>query len=185
MLSQEVYWCEAEVADVTVTAQLEPMAQLFTTLLASFTMSMYHTVGPTSWLVVAVSVTPVFTGTDEAVALIPVRHVPSLAQAPDPVGVLVGVLVGGFGVLVGATGVFVAVATLCVDVAEGGTGVLLGATGVEVAVAATMVGVFVAGTGVLLGVLLAPAVVQLTPTALDRGPPPAMLVLLVLSHAVY
>jgi hypothetical protein len=92
---------------LTVTAQLVPLAQLCTTVPAWSTMSMYHTVGQTSVLVVAVRVTLVFTGAEVALALRPVRQVPSLAHA------LVGVLVVvGRGVLVAvapASGVFVAV----------------------------------------------------------------------------
>jgi hypothetical protein len=84
-------------------------------------MSRYHTVGPTSLLVVAVRVTLVFTATEVALALRPVRQVPSLAQALP--GVLVAV---GRGVLVAvapATGVFVGVALpvqLTVTLAECG-----------------------------------------------------------------
>lgn len=91
---------------LSVTVHLLPLAQLPTTAPVWSTMSMYHTVGPTSVLVVAVRVTLLFTGTEVALALSPVRQVPLLAQAP--VGVLVaagrGVLVAvapGCGVLVG------------------------------------------------------------------------------------
>ncbi len=139
---------------LTVTAQLLPVPQLWITVPVWSTMSMYHTVGPTSVLVVAVRMTLLFTGTEVALALRPVRQVPSLAQA------LMGVLVAvGRGVLVAVApgnGVFVAV----------GRGVLVATA-----------------LGVLVAVAVAPPV-QVTVTLFDRGPPPARSVGEVLSQAV-
>ena len=66
-------------------------------------------------------------------------------------GVLVGFLVGGFGVLVGTGGTGVSVGA---TVAVGGTGVAVGGTAVAVGGTAVAVGgtaVAVAGTGVLVG----------------------------------
>jgi hypothetical protein len=94
------------VVEVTVAVQLVPELQLCSTLPVSSTMSMYHCVGPTSVLVVAVSVTLVFTGTLVALALKPVRQVPSLAH--ELAGVLVAVGATGVLVAVAATGVLVA-----------------------------------------------------------------------------
>ncbi len=48
VLSHAVYWWLAATLDVTPAAQLVPVGQLLTMAPDSFTMSMYHTVGPTS-----------------------------------------------------------------------------------------------------------------------------------------
>jgi hypothetical protein len=114
VLSQAVYWCVAALLELTVATQLLPLPQAWRTLPASLTMSMYQTVGPTSWLVWAVRVTLLFTGTAGALALRLVMQVPSLPQPPLTTGVLVavagiGVFVGVPGVLVGSTGVLVGV----------------------------------------------------------------------------
>jgi hypothetical protein len=110
----------AELA-LTVAAQLLPLAQLCTMAPLWSTMSRYHTVGPTSLLVVAVRVTLVFTATEVALALRPVRQVPSLAQALP--GVLVAVAPGGGVFVAVGRGVLVAVAPpvqLTVTLAECG-----------------------------------------------------------------
>ena len=176
------------VLDVTVALHLEPAAQLCTTWLVSSTMSMYHIVGPTSVFVTAVKLTLVLTGTDVAFAVKPVRQVPSLAQAPEPVGVFVACAVGeAVAVRVSvAVDVVVAVGRVAVWVLVACTGVLVGVL-VRVAVAGTVVavGVLVRGNAVLVGVEVEAPLVQLTLTLLEPGPPPAMLELLVLSHAVY
>jgi hypothetical protein len=142
VLSHAVNWWLAAVLEVTLTAQLVPDGQACTTAPDSVTISTYHTVGPTSRLVAAVIVTAVCTGTDAALALMPVRQVPSLAQLVPVTGVLVRVGVGGTGVYVlvgvGGTGVYVRVTV-------GGTGVYVvvgvGDPGVPVLVV-------VGGTGV-------------------------------------
>jgi hypothetical protein len=133
----------AAVLEVTLAVQLVPELQLCSTLPVSSTMSMYHCVGPTSMLVVALSVTFVFTATLVALALKPVRQVPSPAQ------VLVAVLVA-----VGATGVLVAVA---------GTGVLVAVAATSVLVAVGRIGVLVA-VATLVEVLVGVAVACVVPT---------------------
>ena len=77
-------------AELTCPEQLVPAPQLTTTWLDSSTMSMYHTVGPTLRLAEAVSVTVAPGAAERALAVNPVRQVPSPAQPPPGAGVLVG-----------------------------------------------------------------------------------------------
>ena len=194
----------AAAAEVTCAGQLVPEGQARTTAPDSLTMSMYQGVGPTSRAVVAVSVTAVPGAADAALAASPVRQTPSVEQLPLPLagvlvegtGVYVDVLVGGTGVLVKVlvadTGVYVAVLVGGSGVLVAGMGVLVAGTGVFVAWigvlvagAGVLVRVLVAGIGVLVGMLVAGAMEdQVTATGLLWGPPPEIVLLLVLSQAV-